>query len=125
MEPREGEYLPAAGPTQDERNWAMLCHLSVVGQLFFPVLILGPLLIWLFKGDELPLVKSQGKEAINFQITLFLACLLGWLLVPIFGLGFVVLAVLWIYSVVAGVIATVKTREGVAYRYGMNLRLIA
>jgi uncharacterized Tic20 family protein len=123
MEPQQGEYLPVIGSTKDERTWAMLCHLCVVGQMFFPVLVIGPLLIWLIKGDELPLVKEQGKEAINFQITLFLAaivCAVLWFVV----IGILLAGLLWIYAIVAGVIATVKVKEGEAYRYRFNLRLI-
>jgi uncharacterized Tic20 family protein len=123
MEPQKGEYLPVAGPTQDERNWAMLCHLCIVGQMFIPLLVIGPLLIWLFKGDQLPFVKEQGKEAINFQITLFLAaivCGVLWLVV----LGILLAGILWVYAIVAGVIATMKVKEGVPYRYGINLRLV-
>lgn len=123
MEPRQGEYLPVAGPTDDERTWAMLCHLCVVGQMFFPVLVIGPLLIWLMKGDRLPLVKGQGKEAINFQITLFIAaivCGVLWLMI----IGIVLAGILWVYAIVAGIIATMKVKEGVPYRYGFNLRLV-
>jgi uncharacterized protein len=127
MQPQEGEYLPVAGPTQDERNWAMLCHLCVVGQLLIlpalPLIAAGPLLIWLFKGDKLPFVKEQGKEVINFQITMFLAGLIGWVLVWVF-IGFLILGLLWVYGIVAGVMATMKAKEGVPYRYGLNLRLV-
>jgi uncharacterized Tic20 family protein len=124
MEPRKGEYLPVAGPTQDERNWAMLCHLCIIGQMFIPLLVVGPLLIWLFKGDQLPFVKEQGKEAVNFQITLFLVGLVGWVLIWVL-IGWLVLGVLWVYAIVAGVIATMKVKEGVPYRYGLNLRLVS
>jgi len=120
----DADSLPGSGPTKDERTWAMLCHLSVVGQLFFPILALGPLLIWLLKGDELPFVKQQGKEALNFQITLFLAGIVSWVLVLAFGLGFLLMGILWIYSVVVGIVGAVKTNEGFAYQYGLNLRLI-
>lgn len=124
MEPQQGEYLPVAGPTQDERNWAMLCHLCIIGQMFIPVLVIGPLLIWLLKGDQLPFVKEQGKEAINFQITLFLAGLVGTALIFVL-IGWLVLAALWVYAIVAGIIATMKVKEGMPYRYGFNLRLVS
>jgi uncharacterized Tic20 family protein len=123
MQPQQGEYLPVAGPTSDERTWAMLCHLCIIGQMFFPVLVVGPLLIWLIKGDQMPFVKEQGKEAINFQITLFLAGLVATALVFVL-IGWLLLAVLWVYAIVAGVIATMKVKEGVPYRYGLNVRLV-
>lgn len=123
MQPQQGEYLPVAGPTQDERTWAMLCHLCIVGQMFIPVLVIGPLLIWLLKGDQMPFVKEQGKEAVNFQITLFLAGLIGGALTVII-VGFFLLGLLWVYAIVVGIIATMKVKEGVPYRYGINLRLV-
>jgi uncharacterized protein len=125
MESQQGEYLPVVGPTKDERTWAMLCHLCIVVQMFLPILVLGPLLILLIKGDDLPLVKQQGKEAINFQITLFLAALVCGLLIPLFGLGFLLAALVAIYAFIAGIIASVKVKEGEPYRYGICLRLLS
>jgi len=125
METNDAEFLPATLPSKKERTWAMLCHLSVVAQIFLPILILGPLAIWLIKGDALPFVRAQGKEVINFQITMFLLAIVGWILVLAMGLGLLILAILAIYSIVAGVIGAVKVNEGVAYRYGVNFRLIS
>lgn len=121
----DAEFLPATTPSKEERTWAMLCHISVVAQIFLPILILAPLVIWLFKGDQLPFVRNQGKEVINFQITMFLLAIIGWILVLAMGLGLLILGVLAIYSIVTGVIGAVKTNEGVAYRYGINFRLIS
>lgn len=125
MESQNADFLPVSVPSKEERTWAMLCHLCIVAQIFVPILILGPLLIWLIKGDQLPFVKTQGKEVLNFQITLFLAGIVCWVLVLAFGLGFILMGVLGIYSIVVGVIGAVKTNEGVAYRYGFNWRLIS
>jgi len=125
MDSQDAEFLPVSAPNKEERTWAMLCHLCIVAQIFVPILILGPLLIWLIKGDQLPFVKTQGKEVLNFQITLFLAGIVCWVLVLAFGLGFILMGVLGIYSIVVGVIGAVKTNEGVAYRYGFNWRLIS
>ncbi len=125
MESQDAEFLPASVPSKEERTWAMLCHLCIVAQIFLPILILGPLIIWLVKGDEMPFVKSQGKEVLNFQITLFLASIACWVLVLALGLGLILMGILGIYSIVVGVIGAVKTNEGVAYRYGFNWRLIS
>ena len=123
MESQDAEFLPMSTPGKEERTWAMLCHLCIVAQIFVPILILGPLIIWLVKSDQLPFLKTQGKEVLNFQITLFLAGLIGTALIVV-GVGILVLILLWIYSIVAGVIGAVKVNEGVSYRYTLNLRLI-
>jgi len=113
------------GPDVDERNWAVFCHLSaLLGCLALGVgIIIGPLVLWLWKKDTLPFVDDQGKEALNFQITVLIGGIictaLIWLLI-----GIPLLVALSIADVVFIIIAAIKTSEGVAYRYPINLRLI-
>ena len=42
--------------------------------------VLGPLIVWQVKKDLDPFVDAQGKEALNFQISVALAALLCFLL---------------------------------------------
>lgn len=110
-------------PSKDERMWAMLCHLSGLA-LFVPFAnIIAPIVIWSIKRDEYPLVNDQGKEAINFQISmyiyLFTAGLLVWLVI-----GLPLLIVLGILYFVLIIIASVRASEGVAYKYPISLRII-
>jgi len=60
--------------SQLSRNWAMGCHLAVLAvYMGIPFgNILGPLIIWLVKKDEFPLVDEQGKESLNFQISMLI-----------------------------------------------------
>lgn len=119
----DAEFLPVVGPSKEERTWAMLSHLSMVAQIFLPILVLAPLVILLIKGDRLPFVKNQSKEVISEQITLLLAAIVSCVLIVI-GIGVVLLFVLWVYSIVTGIIGAVKANEGIAYRYPINLRLL-
>ena len=66
---------------EEARTWGMWCHLaSLVGIVLSfigipPVLlinILGPLVVWLWRKNEHPFIDDQGKESINFQISLTL-----------------------------------------------------
>lgn len=118
----DAEFLPVVGPSKEERTWAMLSHLTMVAQIFLPILVLAPLVILLIKGDSMPFVKSQSKEVISEQITLLLAAIVSCVLIVI-GIGVVLLIVLWVYSIITGIIGAVKANDGVAYRYPMNLRL--
>ena len=54
-------------------KWAMVCHLAaLVGLLGNGIgFLLGPLVVWLFKNEDDPFIDEQGKEAVNFQITMF------------------------------------------------------
>ena len=58
---------------QQIRTWSMLCHLSALAGLFFPFgNLLGPLVVWQIKKNELPEIDVHGKESLNFQITMVL-----------------------------------------------------
>ncbi|MDQ3495641.1 MAG: DUF4870 domain-containing protein [Pseudomonadota bacterium] len=90
---------------------------------------IGPLVIWLLKKDTMPFVDDQGKEALNFNITvgiLFLALLL--LSIMTLGIGLIIAVPAWIVIGIAWlvltIIASIKANEGVAYRYPFALRLI-
>ena len=110
--------------SKEERNWAMACHLASLAGFIIPFgNILGPLNIWLVKKEEFPLVDDQGKEAVNFQITVFLMGLVGALLLLVL-IGFLLLPALAVYWLVFSVIAAMRANEGESYRYPFTLRLI-
>ncbi|MFT3763073.1 MAG: DUF4870 domain-containing protein [Pseudoxanthomonas sp.] len=123
---------PDGVPGAEEKQWAMFAHLSALSGLFTGGLgaIVGPLIIWLIKKDTLPFVNDQGKEALNFNITVLIALVVlsivgTVLLVVLIGFLFLLAAaavgVAWL---VLTIIATIKANEGVAYRYPLTLRLI-
>lgn len=118
--------MPAMeAPSKEERTWAMFAHLSAFAGHIIPFgHIAGPLVIWLLKKDELPLVNDQGKEALNFQITMTLAFAAGIALAFLL-IGFFILPVIWLFDIIFTIVATVKANEGVAYRYPLCLRLIS
>ncbi|RMU25932.1 TonB system transport protein ExbD [Pseudomonas savastanoi] len=73
---------PFSKPPQSARQWAMFCHLSAFAGLMFPFgNLLGPLIIWQLKKDSDPFIDAQGKEALNFQITVAIAATVSMLLV--------------------------------------------
>ncbi|MFQ5707475.1 MAG: DUF4870 domain-containing protein [bacterium] len=109
---------------QQARNWAMLCHLAGLAGYIVPLgNILGPLAIWLIKKDELPLVDEQGKEALNFQISItiyvFAAAILSIVLI-----GLPLLFGLLIAQIVLVIVAAVKVNNGESYSYPFTIRLI-
>src|SRR5688572_10608492 len=59
-------------PTPDDRTWGMLAHLAALAGFIVPVVgnIVGPLIVWLTKKEQQPFVDDQGKESLNFQITM-------------------------------------------------------
>ena len=123
-------------PSAEERQWAMFAHLSaLLGALLTGVwgggwgCFIGPLVIWLVKKDTMPFVNDQGKEALNFNITVAIAFVVLFLLsVMTFGIGLIIAIPLWIIIgigwLVCTIIAAIKANEGVLYRYPFTLRLI-
>ena len=111
-------------PSKDERTWAMLSHFSVLCMFIFPFgNILAPLIIWLIKKDEMPFVEDQGKEVLNFQISMTIY-LIGSIILIIVLIGIPILIGLGIFNVIITIIAGIKSNDGESYRYPINLRLI-
>src|SRR3954453_6922405 len=93
-------------PTVQERNRAMLAHLSaLLGLVVWGAgIVLGPLIVWLIKRDTLPFVNDQGKEALNFQITVFLAGVVCTALIFLL-IGIPLLAALALFDLIFVIIA--------------------
>jgi len=120
---------------QQVRTWSMLCHLSALAGLFIPFgNILGPLIVWQIKKNELPEIELHGKESVNFQITMSIVTLifsaftvgaLGYdaftgspfgMFVDGFGMGFI-LAMIRLVGWVLVVFAAIRANRGEFFRY--------
>ncbi|WP_185267934.1 DUF4870 domain-containing protein [Halopseudomonas xiamenensis] len=112
-------------PDREARMWAMIAHLAGFLGYFLPVIgsLIGPLIIWQLKRDLHPYVDEQGKEALNFQITVLIAALVCVLLMLV-AVGFLLIGVVIVGAVVLMIIAAIKANEGAPYRYPFCLRLI-
>jgi glycerate dehydrogenase len=114
------------GPEERKgRTWAMLSHLSAL-TLFVGIPfgnLLGPLLVWLLKRNEYPLVDEHGKESLNFQLSMTIYALFAALLIIVL-IGIPLLVALAVIDAVLVVIASIKASNGEAYRYPLTIRLI-
>lgn len=111
-------------PGHDERQWALVAHLAALAGFIVPFgNVIGPLVIWLIKKEEMPFVNDQGKEALNFQITMLLAFLVAGVLALLL-VGFALMLVLLVVEIVMPILAGVRANEGKRYRYPFTLRLI-
>ncbi|MFJ3262556.1 DUF4870 domain-containing protein [Pseudomonas sp. NPDC086581] len=104
-------------PSQEARQWAMFCHFAAFLGFIFPFgNLLGPLIVWQIKRESDPFVDRQGKEALNFQITVSLAVVVSCLLMLVV-IGFFLLGLVSIGALVLTIIAGIKANEGLDYRY--------
>lgn len=110
--------------TKDEKMWAMLAHLSAVVGFIIPFgNVIAPLLIWILKKDESAFINDQGKEALNFQISITIYVLISVVLM-ILLIGIVLLVIIGIFSLIFVVIASINSFDGKAYRYPLTFRVI-
>jgi uncharacterized Tic20 family protein len=134
--PSPSPEAPEGGIGPQERQWGMFAHLSALVGGFITTgwagsigCFLGPLIIWLVKKDTMPFVDDQGKEALNFNITVaivFFALTIFWIATLGIGLlvaipGYIIVGIYWL---VMTIVAAIKANDGEAYRYPICLRLI-
>jgi len=111
--------------SREARQWAMVCHLiALVGLLGNGIgFVLGPLIVWLLKKEDHPFIDEQGKESLNFQITMFIALLISAILALVF-VGFVLLFLVGIVMTIFPIIGAIKANDGAHYRYPISIRFI-
>jgi uncharacterized Tic20 family protein len=121
----KGVITMAAMNEKDARTWAMLCHLGGLGVYIIPSVghIIAPLIFWLIKKDESPFVDDQGKESLNFQISITIYALVALLLTLVI-IGFILLPAVGIFDLIMVIIAAVKANSGEKYRYPLCIRFI-
>lgn len=111
-------------PDAEERQWAMFAHLAGLAGFVFPFgNLIGPLIVWQVQKDEMPFVDDQGKESLNFQITVAIALLVSTVLMLVL-IGFLLLPLVCLGALALTVIAALKANAGEYYRYPLALRLI-
>lgn len=144
------------------RTWAMFCHLSSLLGLVLPFIglpipfanLLGPLGIWLYKKDQHPFINIEGKEAVNFQISVTIYSFLGFIALVIFAVIYLFLILLasgrqsstapsllvfgtlvggWLIAMlvvinltalILVIVAALKAKKGEHYRYPFTLRFL-
>lgn len=122
---QEGAAAAWTEPPASARNVAVLCHLiSFVGYLLPLGGILGPLVVWLIKKDEHPYIDQQGKEALNFQVSILLYTLAA-LALTLLVVGLILLPAIIIFDVVMVIVAAIRSNKGEDFRYPLSIRLVS
>ena len=115
---------PMGAPSAEAKQWAMFAHLSALLGFLIPFgSIVAPLVIWQIKKNEFPFVDDQGKEALNFQITVLIAVIVSFLLTFVL-IGLLLLPIVGIAWLVLTIMGGIKANNGETYRYPFALRLI-
>jgi len=83
--------------------------------------ILGPLIVWLIKRDQYVEVDRQGKDAINFHLSIYLYAIVASLFIIVF-LGIPMLIAVGVFSLVITILASVKSNNGERFVYPLAIR---
>ena len=113
-------------PDKDACLWATFTHLAAfAGLLGIPFgSIIGPLVLWLIKKNEVPFVDYSGKEALNFQISIAIYMIASTPLLcggPLVLLAWIPLGIV---ALIFTIIAAIKANNGEYYRYPITIRIL-
>jgi len=112
-----------------DNQWNMLVHLSSLsGYIGVPLgNVLGPLIVWQIKKNEIPEIDTHGKDALNFNLSmlLYLAVLTVFSLLVItliLTIPMIVIAV--ILHIIFTIKAALAARDGKEYKYPLTITFI-
>jgi len=122
-------------PDKDVRRWACFCHLGALvgGICLAPIggVVLVPLIIWVIKRDEHFYIAEQGRESINFQISMLLYALVAKTVVHLLEailighlLGFVPY-VIYISQLLLSIVGAIRAWDGEKFRYPFAIPFIS
>ncbi len=110
--------------SDQEKTWGLIAHLCPLIGFAIPFgNLIAPLLVWQTKKDELPFAAGEAKEVLNMQICVTIVGLIVSVLTFAF-LGPIISVIIGVTVVVFMVIAALKVKEGISYRYPYIFRLI-
>lgn len=119
QQPYASAAAPAGLTPARDIEWGSYAHLG--GLLGF----LPALIIWVVFKDRGRFTDAEGKEALNFQITILIGYLASSVLTVVtFGLLSWLFTAVWIVSAIFSVMGFLAAKEGRNYRYPFALRLI-
>ncbi len=125
----------SVGPTASDRQMAATAHLvallaALVTSWFAGIAgVIGALIVWFAVRDRSAFAGEHAREAINFNLSMFIyAVATVLLLIFTLGLGIVIALPLWIVLGLAWIVCTIvagfKAYDGQTYRYPFTMRFV-
>jgi uncharacterized protein len=102
----------------DEKTWSIVVHL---GGIVFAWL--APLIGYIVLKDRGPFVRAHTVTALNFQLTLLIAYVIG-VIASLFFVGLFLLLAAAVVGVVFSVMAAVAASNGQYYRYPLAIDFV-
>lgn len=110
---------------REDRQMLLFAHLSQLLNLItgFGGFIV-PLIIWLTQKDKVEHMDEQGKQILNFQLTMILAALVSIPLMLIL-IGFVIIAVVGLLTLIFPIINGVKASNSEPTQYPLSIKFFS
>ncbi|MCY1141734.1 DUF4870 domain-containing protein [Actinoplanes sp. Pm04-4] len=119
-------YGGGGGTAQDDKTWVLIAHFGGALGAFLGGGLGGwiaPLIAMLAKGGQSPYVRAEAVKALNFQIVWTIVGIIGWA-TACAVIGFVIIPIAALISIIFGVIAGLKATNNEPYNYPMTINLI-
>lgn len=116
--PPTSPYAPQPLSPSDEKLWATLIHVGGILFYFLPSLI-GYIVL----RDRGPFIREHTATALNFQLTMLIASVVGGILTLLL-IGFLILIAVAIVIIVFSIIAAVAANNGQSYRYPLSITFV-
>jgi uncharacterized Tic20 family protein len=120
--------IPTRSLSGEDRLWGALAHLSALSMYVTGIgFVAGPLIIWLWKRDTSAFAGQEAREALTFNISIFLyyglagVLCLTIILIPI---ALILMGLIHVFHLICIIVAGVKAGDGLPFRYPLNLRLV-
>ena len=121
-------------PDAEARKWAMLCHLGGLVSLFLFSIpgsnVVIPFIVWSAKRHDHPYIDVQGREAVNFQVTLALLGLSAFVIIYVLKLIVIGKLLFWVPGLIliaqlgGTVVGAIRAYDGERFRYPLILRFV-
>ena len=130
----EAMNVQTQSPSLSDRQWAAGVHVAALLAAMMTSLWAGvagaiaALVVWMLVRDKSAFATEHAKEAVNFNLSMFIYAAIAVLLVIFtLGIGIIVALPMWgilaLVWIVCTLIAAFKAYDGQVYRYPVTIRL--
>lgn len=105
------------------RQWCMFLHLAQLAGYIIPLGgIIVPVVMWQMKKDESSTIDAHGRVVMNAMIS-YTIYWIGAIVLCFLLIGFFLLPILAVATIVLPIIGGIKANDGVLWRYPLSLPL--
>ena len=110
---------------REDKSLLVITHLS---QLLTYITGIGglivPLIIWAFKKDEVFALDQQGKDIVNFQISIIIYSIICIPLILLFGLGILGLIGIGLIALIFPILNAIRVNNGEEVKYPLTIQIL-